>query len=128
MKNYVLLVFVLLMNTACTERVKVMVGGEKNYDACYSAAEVFSSTAKKVTVYSAPDDESNVIDEVATGIYVSVCDYSDKTLVDDWVGIVYKNDESLVCGVGTTVEKRQPYSGPCKSGWIKRANLKNWIG
>jgi len=130
MRNHLFLIIVLLplINTACTKRVPVMVGGEKDYDACGSAAEVFSSTMQKVMVYSAPNDNSGVIDEVSTGIYVSVCDFSGKTPVGDWVGIVYKNDDSLVCSVRTPLERRQPYNGVCKSGWIKRVNLKNWSG
>jgi len=130
MKNCTLLSFLwlVLINTACTERVPVMVGGEEDYDACGAAAEVFSPSKKEVIVYSAPSDAAEAIGEVSTGIYVSVCDFSDESIEGDWVGIVYKNEESQVCGVGATIETRQAYSGPCKSGWIKKVNLTNWAG
>jgi len=120
--------FLMLMSTACSKNVPVMVGGDKIYDACGTAAETIPSAIKKVKVYSAPDGESGVIDVISTRMYVAVCDFDGNGLSSDWVGIVYSKDGTLNCGVGATIEKRQPYNGTCKSGWVKRANLKNWIG
>jgi len=119
--------FLLLTNTACATSVPVMVGGEKYHDACGSAAKTISSEKQRVKVYSAPEDEADVIDEISKSIYVAVCDF-DNDPFGNWVGIVYSFDGKLNCGVGTPILKRTPYSGTCRSGWVKKANLKNWIG
>ncbi|WP_168356298.1 hypothetical protein [Lysobacter enzymogenes] len=36
----------------------------------------------------------------------------------DWIAAVYNEDARLGrCGVGSPIAERQPYRGPCKSGW-----------
>jgi len=124
-KFLALLLFVLI-NTACSEQQSVMVGGDEDYDACGSSAEVSSFVTQKVKVYSTPDNTSDVVDEISAGIKVSACDFSDENFI--WVGIVYSSDPSQRCGVGTPIKERQAYSGPCKSGWVEKVNLTNWAG
>jgi len=130
MKIYIIFILLTILNVlACSEPIEtikempVMVGGEVEFDACGSAAELTFFEKEKVKIFSAPDEKSNIRDLVSKKILVSVCDSS-----NGWFGIVYSTDENVRCGTGSPIKIRQAYAGPCKSGWVKESNLGGWIG
>jgi len=130
MKIYIIFILLTILNvSACSERIKaiegvpVMVGGDVEFDACESAAELTFFENEEVKIYSAPDEKSNIKDLISKKILVSVCDSS-----DGWFGIVYSADENVRCGTGSPIKTRQAYEGPCKSGWVKESNLGGWAG
>jgi len=100
-----------------------MVGGEVEFDACGSAAELTAFEKEQVIIYSAPDERSSIRDLISKNILVSVCDS-----YNGWFGIVYSTDETLRCGTGSPIKIRQAYGGPCKSGWVMESNLDGWAG
>jgi len=130
MRIYIILFLLTLLNvSACFQPIEaikgvpVMVGGQVEFDACGSAAELAFLENEKVKIYSAPDERSNIRDLISKKILVSVCDSS-----NGWFGIVYSTDENIRCGTGSPIKIRQAYEGPCNSGWVKESNLGGWAG
>lgn len=95
--------------------VPVMIGGEHDLDAC-GAVGVVSGLAPKPTstlaVRSGPGPQFDRIDRLTSGSRVWLCDHKGR-----WLGVVYGLD-GQDCGVSTPSERRQPYTGPCASGWV----------
>jgi hypothetical protein len=95
--------------------VPVMIGGERDLDAC-SAVGVVSGLDPKPTstlaVRSGPGLQFARIDRLASGTRVWLCDPQ-----GDWVGIVYGRADQD-CGVSTPSAQRRPYTGPCAAGWV----------
>ena len=73
---------------------------------------------ERIEVRSGPGSRFAVVDRLPAGAMVIDCDQS-----DGWTGIIYGKDLSdpySGCdGLGSPIAERQPYSGPCKSGWIR---------
>jgi len=100
----------------------VMVGGEVEFDACGATGIVVGLDPQGdnfLAVRAGPGSKYKTIDKISGGQSYSDCDRHGK-----WVGIVYSNDPQVDCGVGTPIATRQPYSGPCKSGWVFRKYTK----
>lgn len=94
----------------------VMIGGNDGLDACLTLGSVVSPEGlNDVSVYSKPDGSSTVIERLASGTYIMICDSSG----DAWSGIVFAGDNSPSCKVTSSSEARHPYQGECKSGWVK---------
>lgn len=98
--------------------VPVMAGGQADYDACGSVARVTGLNPRGqnyLSLRSGPASTARELARLRPGQLVWDCDASpDK----QWIGVVYSppgND--LDCGVGTPIARRQPYRGPCLSGW-----------
>jgi Bacterial SH3 domain len=92
--------------------VPVMVGGEADYDACGGQGQVSGLDPQGdnfLTVRAGPAKRNAAIDRLRSGSTVQICDSS-----GNWIGIVYGSG----CGTGSPLPKRQPYKGPCKSGWV----------
>lgn len=108
------------MSLASAQDVQVWVGGEADMDACGSSAEVIAGGA---TVYSGPGHDYAAMDVIPGGTHLHVCDSSPD---DVWHGVVGPTD--FGCGVGSPIAQRQPYNGPCNSGWVEHRFLTNWAG
>jgi hypothetical protein len=75
---------------------------------CYGRASIWQGGQM---VRRAPDVRSAVIDQLAEGASVTVCERSGL-----WRGIVYSLDRPLDCGLNDGAG--EAYSGYCRSGWV----------
>jgi len=100
--------------------VPVMVGGVAKLDACGGLGEVRGlnqSSDGFLAVRMGPGSKYPMIDRLYNGNQVYFCDSHGK-----WIGIVY-GKPAQDCGLSSPLPKRQPYKGPCQSGWAHR----NWL-
>src|SRR5215475_645071 len=100
---------------AGTRPVPVMIGGERDLDACGAVGVVSGLDAKAastVAVRSGPGRQFERIARLTAGTRVWLCDHK-----GHWIGVVYgPNDQD--CGVSTPYDKRRPYTGPCAANWV----------
>jgi len=95
-----------------THVVQVMVGGEKDLDACGGFGEVRGLDPQGdnfLAVRSGPGSKFTKIDELHERNQIFLCDKRGR-----WHGIIYGKN----CGVSSPIAIRQIYRGPCKSGWV----------
>lgn len=100
--------------------VPVMVGGVAELDACGGRGEVRGLNPRGdnfLAVRTGPGSKYPMLDRLYNGNQVYVCDQ-----YGEWIGIVY-GEPMQDCGVSSPVPRRQPYQGPCQSGWAHR----NWL-
>lgn len=100
------------------DSVPVLVGGEVNYDACGAIGAVTGLDPKGdnfLAVRTGPSTDYAQIDSLHSGDEVHLCDQQ-----GNWYGILYQSGGGGAgdCGVGTPIDKRGPYVGPCLSGWV----------
>lgn len=70
-----------------------------------------------LAVRSGPGTRHREIDRLYNGEEVYLCVTSGR-----WIGIVYTRQRQD-CNVTTSWITTQPYTGPCRSGWVHR----NWV-
>jgi hypothetical protein len=95
--------------------VPVMIGGERDLDACGAVGVVSGldpKPASTLSVRSGPGPQFDRIDRLTSGTRVWLCDRK-----GPWVGVVYGPD-GQDCGVSRPIDRRRPYTGPCASGWV----------
>lgn len=100
--------------------VPVMVGGVAELDACGGFGEVRGLNPRGdsfLAVRAGPGSKYPMIDRLYNGNQVYFCDKH-----GEWIGIVY-GEPAKDCGVSSPLPRRQPYQGPCQSGWAHR----NWL-
>lgn len=103
----------------------VMVGGEPSLDACGSTGVVAGLNPAGdgfLAVRSGPGTGHSIQDKIRNGQGVIFCDQR-----GSWVGIVYSK-KGTSCGVSSPIARRQPYRGPCRSGWVHEKYLKLLAG
>ncbi|GEO13953.1 integron [Microvirga aerophila] len=97
--------------------VPVMVGGTGVLDGCASVGQIIGLDPRGdgfLSVRSGPGGKPyREIDRLYNGNQVFVC--HDK---GPWLAVVYGQSADGTCGVSTPWPVRQPYTGPCRSGWI----------
>ena len=96
-------------------------GGHEDFDACGSVGRIQvpdNANRDFVEVRRGPGRRFSVADRLRAGDEVLLCDRSDAD--GRWSGVVYSEDrEDFDCGGLTSpIAERQPYRGPCRSGWI----------
>jgi hypothetical protein len=100
-----------------TASFAVRVGGEADMDACGGWSRIrkpAGAPAAAVEVRRGPGQQYAVTDRLPDGAEFFSCDSS-----NGWSGLVYQESgDDQKCGVSTPIAERQPYPGPCKSGWI----------
>ncbi|GGK18300.1 hypothetical protein GCM10011322_01300 [Salinarimonas ramus] len=124
-KNWIALSFVFAA-LVCQEEaaaqsyidVPVMVGGSSDYDACWGYGQVIGLDPNGdgfLSVRSGPGGRQfSEISRVFNGQVVAICDES-----GPWLAVVYEPGHDLTqCGVSTSWPIRQPYTGPCRYGWV----------
>jgi hypothetical protein len=92
--------------------IEVMIGGEKDLDACQGFGEVRGLDPQGdnfLAVRTGPGSKFTKIDELHERNQVWLCDERGR-----WIGIVYGKN----CGVSSPIAIRRRYHGPCKSGWV----------
>ena len=99
--------------------VPVMVGGYDDLDACLSAVRVTGLDPKGdnyLSLRSRPSAKARELARLPAGQIMSSCARSRDGM---WTGVVYNpSGDPLDCGTGTPIARRQPYRGPCASGWV----------
>ena len=106
---------VLPPSQAGTRPIPVMIGGERDLDACGAVGVVSGldpKPANTLSVRSGPGSQFAQIDKLTSGTRVWLCDHKGR-----WLGVVYGPD-GQDCGVSTPSDRRRPYTGPCASGWV----------
>lgn len=117
---FALVFFLLVVSLKSEAKISVYYGGDENIDACSSLAQVNHLSKGPdgfLAVKDAPSIKAYRTDKIFNGQKLWVCEESKD---GKWLGIVYSPNEKQDCGVSSPVEKRKPYNGPCKSGWVSK--------
>lgn len=100
----------------------VMVGGDPDFGACGALGVVRGLDPHGdgfLALRSGPSAKTRLIDQLREGDAVYFCES-----VPGWIGVVvYPPNPLIDCGVSEVLMPRQPYSGPCKTGWVSE----KWI-
>ncbi|MGH0264824.1 integron [Sinorhizobium meliloti] len=101
-------------------QVPVVIEADPNIDACGGNGVVGGLNPSGdgfLAVRSGPAPKYAEIDRLYNGEEVYLCAVRGK-----WLGVVYSNQRQH-CNVTKPWISTQPYTGPCKSGWIHQ----NWV-
>ncbi|BAV65277.1 hypothetical protein [Sphingobium cloacae] len=99
-------------------------------DACGGLGQVIRAGAKGLAVRAAPFDEAQEIGRMAEGGRAFLCT---RSIDQKWLGVVIPPEasgttgdasEAVDCGVSSPVDRKQPYDGPCQSGWVSSAFIR----
>jgi hypothetical protein len=97
--------------------VPIMVGGSGMSDGCTSLGQIVGLDPRRdgfLSVRSGPGGKPyREIDCLYNGNQIFVCDER-----KPWLAVVDGRSADGTCGVSTPWPIRQPYTGPCRSGWI----------
>ena len=101
----------------------VFYGGHASTQACARKGLVDGLAARRgelVAVRKGPGREFKPVNSLLNGDIVWICDAK-----SEWVGVVFKpkDDPTAECGTTQQEDRRLPYAGPCRSGWVHR----QWI-
>jgi hypothetical protein len=82
---------------------------------------------ERLTVRSAPFENSAESGAVPAGARFFICSRSHD---QRWLGVVYDESGALApaCGVSRPAASRRAYEGPCRSGWVSSALVKQIAG
>jgi len=119
-------VFVVLAMVAASapqaqDRVPVVIGGDKQFDACGSVGQVTGLDPDGdgfLSVRVGPGTGYDETDRLYNGDLVHVCEQ-----VGSWYAVIYPADGRVDCGVSTSWPEAREYSGRCQAGWAHM----NWI-
>ncbi|QWP74665.1 hypothetical protein J5226_13280 [Lysobacter sp. K5869] len=96
--------------------VPVEVGGDAILDACGSLGRVHGLKVGGdgfLAVRDGPGSAYAMTDKLSENREVLMCDQR-----GEWIAVVYSDSSLGRCGATSPIAKRQPYRGPCKSGWV----------
>lgn len=97
----------------------VMVGGDPEFSACGPLGVVRGLTPGGdgfLAWRSGPGADTRLVDTLREGDAVYFCES-----VSGWIGVVvYPPNPLIDCGVMEPIVLKQPYSGPCKTGWVSK--------
>jgi hypothetical protein len=101
-----------------------------SFNACNAAGtsrNLDPAAGDQIQVRSAPFDTSDETGSVPAGARFFICSRSHD---QRWLGIVYDQAGALspACGVSRPVTVRRFYEGPCRSGWVSSALVKQIAG
>ena len=101
-----------------------------NFNACNAAGttrHLDSAAGEILQVHAAPFDAGAETGRLPANARFFICSRSHD---QRWLGIVYTEtgDLSPACGVSRPAASRRPYEGPCKSGWVSAAFVKQIAG
>lgn len=106
--------------------VPIVIGGNTKFDACTGAGNIVGLDPKGdgfLSVRSGPGGRPySELDRLYNGNEVAVCEER-----SPWLGVVY-GPRSMDCNTSTPWPTRQPYTGPCKAGWVHRNYVKITAG
>jgi len=90
-------------------------------DACGTIGAVNRSGAAGLALRAAPFADARIVAQLADDQRVHVCT---RSLDQRWLGVVVpptpaqEGAPTVDCGVSSPVDRKQPYDGPCVSGWL----------
>jgi hypothetical protein len=99
-----------------------------SFGACGAAGTTrHLDASERLPVRAAPFDASAESGAVPAGARFFICSRSHD---QRWLGIVYEDGGTLApgCGVSRPVASRRGYEGPCRSGWVSSAFVKQIAG
>ena len=115
------------MDTPAARPVTVGEDGPR-MDACGTLGQVTRGGAGGLPLRAAPFADAKILSELAVGQRTYVCT---RSLDQKWLGVVVMPEisdpdpanatQAPDCGVSSPVERKQPYDGPCASGWVSSA-------
>lgn len=108
--------------------VPIVIGGDKQFNACAGTGEVIGLDSKRgefLSVQTGPDRAYREIDRLFNGNKVYICDQR-----GSWYSVIYSEGRELTqqCGVGKPWETRQAYTGPCRYGWAQMRYIRTISG
>lgn len=110
--------------------VPIVIGGSGDFDACEGGGEVVGLNPRGdgfLSVRGGPSSNYGELDRLYNGNVVYICDNRGA-----WMGVIYPADGSPAdgtnCGVARPWPTRQPYTGPCKFGWVFSRYIKGIAG
>ena len=96
-------------------------------DACGAMGQVVRVGSSGLVMRAAPFAEAQEVARLAEGSRAYVCT---RSLDQKWLGIVVAPPspddaaDNVDCGVSGPVDRKQPYDGPCLSGWVSSASIR----
>lgn len=106
----------MLAQAAPPRAVPVDVGGDEVLDACGSLGRVHGLKVGGdgfLAVRDGPGAAFAMTDKLGENREVLMCDQR-----GEWIAVVYSDSSLGRCGVTAPIARRQPYRGPCRSGWV----------
>ena len=106
-------------------KVPIVIQSDPDFDACRSDGVVEGLDPSRegfLAVRGGPGTQYGEIDRLYNGEQVYLCSESGK-----WLGVVYSKQRQN-CDVTTPWISTQPYTGPCRSGWVHRNWIRLWAG
>jgi hypothetical protein len=101
-----------------------------NFNACNAAGtsrHLDPAAGERLQVRAAPFDAAEETGAIPAGARFFICT---RSLDQRWLGVVYDEAGALspACGVSRPVTSRRGYDGPCRSGWISAAFVRQIAG
>lgn len=101
-----------------------------NFNACNAAGtsrHLDAAAGERLPVRAAPYEVAAETGAIAAGARFFICSRSHD---QRWLGVVYEDAGTLAptCGVSRPVSARRNYEGPCRSGWVAAAFVKQIAG
>lgn len=96
-------------------------------DACGGLGQVTRSGAGGLALRAAPFADAKELASLAEGQRAAICT---RSLDQKWLGVVVaptpagNGTATVDCGVASPVDRKQPYDGPCVSGWVASAYIR----
>lgn len=99
-------------------------------DACGGLGQVTRTGSAGLPVRAAPFDDAKASVSLVEGQRAWICT---RSLDQKWLGVVVVpapdgDTPAPDCGVSSPVERKQPYDGPCASGWVASAYVRSIAG
>ena len=101
-----------------------------NFNACNAAGtsrRLDPAAGERIQVRAAPFDAAEEIGSIPAGARFFICSRSHD---QRWLGVVYEESGTLApaCGVSRPAPEKGNYQGPCRSGWVSAAVVKQIAG
>ncbi len=102
-------------------------------DACGALGQVTRVGPKGLALRTAPFEDARETARLAEGDRAYICT---RSLDQKWLGVVLPppalaekgaanaSGPAMDCGVTSPVDRKQPYDGPCRSGWVSSAAIR----
>ena len=102
----------------------------QNFNACNAAGtsrHLDPAAGERMQVRAAPFETAAEAGSIPAGARFFICTRSHD---QRWLGVVYDEAGALspACGVSRPVASRRGYEGPCRSGWVAAAFVKQIAG
>lgn len=91
-------------------------------DACGATGQVVRVGTRGLALRAAPFASAPATAQLAEASRMHVCT---RSIDQKWLGVVVPGEgEAVDCGVSEPVDRKQPYDGPCQSGWVSSASVR----